>query len=129
MRVKELDTLLRRIREEHGVTIVMIEHVVNLVMGVCDFVTVMNSGKPITEGTPMWLRAIRKSSKPTSGPANAERRACERVVRRYTGTTPTSLKDPGQAGDRIARRQWRRQVHHSRHVEWIAEAAQRHRYA
>jgi len=43
---------LRRIREERGVTIVMIEHVVNLVMGVCDFVTVMNSGKPIADGTP-----------------------------------------------------------------------------
>lgn len=52
VRVKELDTLLRRIREERGVTIVMIEHVVNLVMGVCDFVTVMNSGKPIADGTP-----------------------------------------------------------------------------
>ena len=52
VRVKELDTLLRRIREERGVTIVMIEHVVNLVMGVCDFVTVMSSGKPIADGTP-----------------------------------------------------------------------------
>ena len=51
-RVNELDRLLRRIREERGVTIVMIEHVVQLVMGVCDLVTVMGSGKPIADGPP-----------------------------------------------------------------------------
>jgi branched-chain amino acid transport system ATP-binding protein len=52
VRVKELDALLRRIREERGVTIVMIEHVVQLVMGVCDLVTVMSSGRPIADGPP-----------------------------------------------------------------------------
>lgn len=52
VRVQELDKLLRRIREERGVTIVMIEHVVQLVMGVCDLVTVMSSGKPIADGAP-----------------------------------------------------------------------------
>ena len=57
VRVKELDKLLRRIREERGVTIVMIEHVVQLVMGVCDLVTVMSSGKPIADGTPDTVAA------------------------------------------------------------------------
>jgi branched-chain amino acid transport system ATP-binding protein len=51
VRVDELDRLLRRIREERGVTIVMIEHVVQLVMGVCDRITVLNSGRKIAEGT------------------------------------------------------------------------------
>jgi len=50
-RVEELDRLLRRIRDERGVTIVMIEHVVQLVMGVCDRITVLNSGRKIAEGT------------------------------------------------------------------------------
>jgi branched-chain amino acid transport system ATP-binding protein len=50
-RVRELDLLLRRIRDERGVTIVMIEHVVQLVMGVCDRITVLNSGRKIAEGT------------------------------------------------------------------------------
>jgi branched-chain amino acid transport system ATP-binding protein len=50
-RVEELDRLLRRIRDERGVTILMIEHVVQLVMGICDRVTVLNSGKKIAEGT------------------------------------------------------------------------------
>ena len=56
-RVAELDRLLRRIREERGVTIVMIEHVVQLVMGVCDFVTVMAAGRPIADGTPESVAA------------------------------------------------------------------------
>lgn len=51
-RVAELDQLLRRIRDERGVTLVMIEHVLHLVMGVCDRVVVMNSGYKIAEGTP-----------------------------------------------------------------------------
>jgi len=50
-RVEELDILLRRIRDDRGVTIVMIEHVVQLVMGVCDLITVLNSGKKIADGT------------------------------------------------------------------------------
>ncbi|MBL8671425.1 MAG: ABC transporter ATP-binding protein [Alphaproteobacteria bacterium] len=50
VRVDELDRLLRRIRDEKGVTIVMIEHVVQLVMGVCDRITVLNSGRVIAEG-------------------------------------------------------------------------------
>ena len=49
-RVDELDQLLRRIRNERGVTIVMVEHVVRLVMGVCDRITVLNSGRKIADG-------------------------------------------------------------------------------
>ncbi|MCB1739944.1 MAG: ABC transporter ATP-binding protein [Gammaproteobacteria bacterium] len=51
-RVEELDRLLRRIRDERGVTILMIEHVVQLVMGVCDSITVLNSGRKIASGDP-----------------------------------------------------------------------------
>jgi len=50
-RVAHLDALLRRIRDERGVTIVMIEHVIRLVVNVCDRITVMNFGRPIAEGT------------------------------------------------------------------------------
>jgi branched-chain amino acid transport system ATP-binding protein len=49
-RVAELDRLLRKIRDERGVTIIMIEHVIRLVMGVSDRIVVMNSGKKIAEG-------------------------------------------------------------------------------
>jgi len=46
-----IDELLRRIRRERGVTIVMIEHVIRLVMGVCDRITVLNGGRRIADGT------------------------------------------------------------------------------
>jgi len=55
-RVAALDTLLRRIRDERGVTLVMIEHVIRLVMGVSDRVIVMNSGHKIADGRPDEIR-------------------------------------------------------------------------
>jgi branched-chain amino acid transport system ATP-binding protein len=55
-RIAELDMLLRRIRDERGVTLVMIEHVIRLVMGVSDRVIVMNSGHKIAEGSPDDIR-------------------------------------------------------------------------
>jgi branched-chain amino acid transport system ATP-binding protein len=55
-RVAELDQLLRRIRDEKGVTLVMIEHVIRLVMGVSDRVVVLNSGQKIAEGRPDEIR-------------------------------------------------------------------------
>jgi branched-chain amino acid transport system ATP-binding protein len=51
-RIEELDCLLQRIREERGVTLIMIEHVIRLVMNVCDRVIVLNSGIKLAEGTP-----------------------------------------------------------------------------
>ena len=55
-RVAELDLLLRRIRDEKGVTLVMIEHVIRLVMGVSDRIVVLNSGQKIAEGRPDEIR-------------------------------------------------------------------------
>ena len=55
-RVAELDRLLRRIRDEKGVTLVMIEHVIRLVMGVSDRVVVLNSGQKIADGRPEAIR-------------------------------------------------------------------------
>ena len=52
----ELDELLRRIRDERGVTLIMIEHVIRLVMGVSDRVVVLNSGRKIAEGLPEEVR-------------------------------------------------------------------------
>jgi branched-chain amino acid transport system ATP-binding protein len=55
-RVDELDQLLRRIRDERGVTLIMIEHVIRLVMGVADHIVVLNSGCKIAEGAPAEVR-------------------------------------------------------------------------
>jgi len=55
-RVADLDRLLRRIRDERGVTIVMVEHVIQLVMGICDAITVLSSGVKIAEGSASTVR-------------------------------------------------------------------------
>ena len=56
-RVAELDRLLRRIRDERGVALVLIEHVIRLVMGVCDRVVVLSSGRKIADAAPDAVRA------------------------------------------------------------------------
>jgi branched-chain amino acid transport system ATP-binding protein len=46
-----LGKLIRRIRDE-GITVLLIEHDVRLVMNVCDRVMVLDHGQKIAEGTP-----------------------------------------------------------------------------
>jgi branched-chain amino acid transport system ATP-binding protein len=55
-RLTELDALLRRIRDQKGVTLILIEHVIRLVMDVCDRVTVLSSGRVIADGAPDAVR-------------------------------------------------------------------------
>ena len=52
VRVAEVDALLRRIRDDRGITIVLVEHVIRLVMEISDRVTVLNYGRKIAEGPP-----------------------------------------------------------------------------
>jgi branched-chain amino acid transport system ATP-binding protein len=51
-----LDETITRIRDR-GVTVVLIEHDMNLVMGISDRVTVLNFGTKIAEGTPAEVQA------------------------------------------------------------------------
>ena len=44
--------LLRRVRGELGLTLVVIEHVMQVVMGLCDRVIVLNNGRKIADGRP-----------------------------------------------------------------------------
>jgi ABC-type branched-subunit amino acid transport system ATPase component len=52
----ELDRLIGRIRDR-GVTVVLVEHDMNLVMGISDRVTVLNFGEKIAEGAPAAIQA------------------------------------------------------------------------
>jgi len=48
---QELDALLNKILDR-GVTVLMVEHDMRLVMGVCDYIFVLNNGTLIAQGIP-----------------------------------------------------------------------------
>ncbi|MCH7617549.1 MAG: ABC transporter ATP-binding protein [Chloroflexi bacterium] len=50
--LKNLAELIRRIRDDLGVTVLLVEHHMNLVMSVSDRVVVLDFGQKISEGTP-----------------------------------------------------------------------------
>jgi branched-chain amino acid transport system ATP-binding protein len=55
--VEELKGLIRRIREDYKLTILLVEHHMALVMDLSDRVHVLNFGRKIAEGTPAEVQA------------------------------------------------------------------------
>ncbi|MFM9916720.1 MAG: ABC transporter permease subunit [Rhizobacter sp.] len=57
--IKELISFIRKIRE-HGVTVILIEHHMDVVMSMCDTVSVLDFGQKIAEGKPAEVQADEK---------------------------------------------------------------------
>ena len=53
----ELTQLIRRIRDERGITILLIEHDMKLVMDISEAITVLDRGSKIAEGLPSDIRS------------------------------------------------------------------------
>jgi ABC-type branched-subunit amino acid transport system ATPase component/ABC-type branched-subunit amino acid transport system permease subunit len=57
--IKELIAIIRKIRD-HGITVILIEHHMDVVMSMCDTVSVLDFGQKIAEGVPAEVQADEK---------------------------------------------------------------------
>lgn len=57
--IKELVDIVRKIRD-HGITLILIEHHMDVVMSLCDTVSVLDFGQKIAEGTPAQVQSNEK---------------------------------------------------------------------
>jgi branched-chain amino acid transport system ATP-binding protein len=53
---QELLGLIRRIRDEQSITVVLVAHDIPLVMNLCDRIQVLNYGRIIADGDPAAVR-------------------------------------------------------------------------
>jgi len=53
---EDLKQLISLLRDQHGVTVLLIEHDMKLVMSISDHIYVINQGTPLADGTPEQIR-------------------------------------------------------------------------
>ncbi|MBI1384388.1 MAG: ATP-binding cassette domain-containing protein [Rhizobiales bacterium] len=54
---EEIQETVRSINREHGITVLLVEHDMSMVMSICDYIYVINFGSNLAEGTPAEIRS------------------------------------------------------------------------
>ncbi len=67
----EMTTLIRRMRDEFNITIILIEHDMHVVMGISDHIVVLDFGKKIAEGMPDEIQSNERVIEAYLGPGGA----------------------------------------------------------
>ena len=53
---RKLMDYIEKLRKEHGLTFLIVEHKMEVIMNLCDKIFVMNNGRKLTEGTPQEVQ-------------------------------------------------------------------------